>query len=78
MSILLDVENLPRLLDRGSDHGIKPGQLLTIFRPTIGKDGPVATIGTAKVYVVQPERSVVRIEGSVDAVNVGDLVAIHR
>lgn len=66
------------VLDRGSDHGIRAGQLLTIFRPTIGKDGPVATIGTAKVYVVQPERSVVRIESSIDAVYVGDLVAIHR
>ena len=66
------------VLDRGSDHGLRPGQMVTIFRPTIGKEGPVATIGTAKVFVVQPERSVVRIEGSIDAVYVGDLVAIHR
>ena len=66
------------VLDRGSDHGLRPGQMLTVFRPTVGKDGPVATIGTAKVFVVQPERSVVRIESSIDAVYVGDLVAIHR
>jgi hypothetical protein len=67
------------VLDRGSDHGVRPGQRLTIFRQTLpGGGGPVANIGTATVYVVRPETSVVRIEQSVDAVYVGDLVAIHR
>ena len=36
------------------------------------------TVGTATVYSVQPESSVLRVERSIDAVNVGDLVAIHR
>jgi hypothetical protein len=66
------------VLDRGSDHGLKAGQRLTIFRPTAGGSGPAATIGTGKVYLVRPETSTVRIETSVDAVYVGDLVAIHR
>lgn len=65
------------VLDRGSDHGMRPGQQLTIFRQTV-KDGPVANIGTATVYTVQPESSVIRIESSLDAVYVGDLVAVHR
>jgi hypothetical protein len=66
------------VVDRGSDHGIKPGQQLTIFRRTLREGGPVANIGTATVFNVQPESSVVRIESSLDAVYVGDLVAIHR
>ena len=65
------------VLDRGSDHGLQPGQQLTIFRRTV-PDGPIATVGAATVYAVQPGSSVVRIDRSMDAVYVGDLVAIHR
>jgi hypothetical protein len=66
------------VLDRGSDHGLQPGQQLTIFRRTLPEGGPVATVGKATVFTVLPESSVVRIESSLDAVYVGDLVAIHR
>jgi hypothetical protein len=65
------------VLDRGSDHGLQPGQQLTIFRRTV-PDGPIATVGAATVYAVLPGSSVVRIDRSMDAVYVGDLVAIHR
>jgi hypothetical protein len=65
------------MLDRGSNLGLQQGHRLTIFRRTVA-DGPVANVGTATVYAVQPESSVVRIESSVDAVYVGDLVAVHR
>ena len=66
------------VLDRGSDHGLHAGQQLTIFRRTLPDGGPVATVGKATVFTVLPESSVVRIESSIDAVYVGDLVAIHR
>jgi hypothetical protein len=67
------------VINRGSDHGLRQGQELTIFRHTLADgSGPVATIGAATVHVVRPETSVVRIERSIDAVYVGDLVAIHR
>lgn len=66
------------VVDRGSDHGLRPGQQLTIFRHTLPDGGPVANVGKATVLTVLPESSVVRIESSVDAVYVGDLVAIHR
>ena len=65
------------VLDRGSDHGLRPGQQLTIFRRTVA-DGPVATSARRRSTRVQPESSVVRIDRSIDAVYVGDLVAIHR
>jgi hypothetical protein len=66
------------IVDRGSDHGLRVGQMLTIFRPTVGGAGPVTQVATARVYAVKPESSTVRIESSMDAVHVGDLVAIHR
>ncbi|MGH9373150.1 MAG: hypothetical protein ACRD15_16640 [Vicinamibacterales bacterium] len=66
------------ILNRGGDHGLQAGQLLTVFRKAAGPSGPVTTIGTAKVYVVLPETATVRIEKSMDAVYVGDLVAVHR
>jgi hypothetical protein len=66
------------VVDRGSDHGIKAGQRFTIFRQTAGGAGPVAKIGEATAMAVNPETTVVRIEKVVDAVVVGDLVAIHR
>jgi hypothetical protein len=65
------------VVDRGSDHGLRPGQQITIFRRTID-GGPVSTVGAATVYSVQPESSVIRIESSLDALYVGDLVAVHR
>ena len=65
------------ILDRGSIHGIRPGQQLTIFRRTVA-DGPVANVGRATVFGLESESSVVRIDSSIDAVYVGDLVAIHR
>jgi hypothetical protein len=65
------------IVDRGSDHGLRQGQQLTIFRRTVA-DGPIASVGVATVFSVQPESSVVRIDRSTDAVWVGDQVAIHR
>jgi len=66
------------LLNRGSDHGVIPGQAITLFRDAPGGGGPVLTIGTATVMRVFGQTSVVRIDYSTDAVWVGDLAAIHR
>lgn len=65
------------VLDRGSDHGLRPGQRVTIFRPW-PSGGPVLRIGEATAMIVGPETSTVRIEQSSDAIYVGDLAAIHR
>jgi hypothetical protein len=66
------------VVDRGSDHGIKPGQRFTVFRTTGGGSGPIAKIGEATAMVVRPDTTVVRIDKVIDAVSVGDMVAIHR
>jgi len=64
------------VIDRGSDHGLKAGQRLTIYRNASG--GTIFRVGDAAVVTVHPDSSLVRILSSHDAVYVGDLVAIHR
>jgi hypothetical protein len=66
------------VLDRGSDHGLRPGQRLTVYRTTAKGSGPIARIAEATAMVVHPETTVIRIDKTTDAVVVGDLVAIHR
>ena len=66
------------VLDRGTDHGVRPGQRATVFRATLGGAGPVVRIGEATAMVVRQDTSVVRIESSRDAVYVGDRVALHK
>lgn len=63
-------------LDRGSDHGLRPGQRLTIFRTP--PDSPIVRVGDATIVAVNPESSTIRIGETRDAVYVGDKVAIHR
>jgi hypothetical protein len=64
------------VIDRGSDHGLKAGQRLTVYRNSGG--GTVFRVGDAAVVTVHPETSLVRILASHDAIFVGDLIAIHR
>ena len=66
------------VFDRGSDHGLRNGQRLTIFRETAGGLGPIARVGEATAMIVSPETTMVRVDKATDAIYVGDLVAIHR
>lgn len=66
------------VLDRGSDHGLRPGQRLTVFRDTVGGAGPVVRVGEAIALVVRPDMSLVRIESSRDVVYVGDRIAPQK
>ncbi len=65
-------------VDRGSDHGLQPGQRLTIFRTTMAGAGPVWPIGTATALVIGTATSVFRIDTANDVVWVGDLIAVQR
>jgi hypothetical protein len=66
------------VLDRGTDHGVRPGQRATVFRATLAGAGPVVRVGEATAVIVRQTTSVVRIESSRDAVYVGDRVALHK
>jgi hypothetical protein len=66
------------LINRGSDHGLRAGQALTIFRDTLQGAGPAMTVGEGTILSVRPQTALIRIDASHDAVYVGDMAAIHR
>jgi hypothetical protein len=66
------------LINRGTDHGLRAGQTLTIYRETMNGLGPVLNVGTGTILSARPETSLFRIDASHDAVYVGDKAAIHR
>ncbi|MBA3231460.1 MAG: hypothetical protein H0T05_01455 [Acidobacteria bacterium] len=65
------------VLNRGSNHDVRPGQRLTVFRPVV-EGGPVELVAEATVITVSPATALVYIDSSRDAVYVGDSVAVHR
>ena len=64
--------------NRGSDHGLRPGQRLTVFRYTANGAGPIYRVATATAMVIKPESSLIRIDTAATPIYVGDLVAVHR
>jgi hypothetical protein len=69
---------LVMLMNRGSDHDVRAGQSLTIYRETLDGQGPIIDLGRATVLSVNAQSAMVRIESSRDVIYLGDLVAIHR
>jgi len=66
------------LINRGSDHDVRAGQTLTIYRETMGGAGPILTVGSGTILSVRPQTSLMRIDASRDAVFIGDKAAINR
>jgi hypothetical protein len=66
------------LIDRGSDHGVKPGARYAVYRD-IGSAGmPLAAIGEAVVLTAGKTMALTRITRARDAVLSGDYVAPRR
>ena len=66
------------IVNRGSEHDVRAGQGLTVYRETLGSGGPLLTVGTATVLSVRPQTSLIRIDAAREAIFLGDLIAIHR
>lgn len=66
------------LMNRGTDHDIRAGQTVTIFRETMEGKGPLLEVGQGTILSVRPQTSLIRIDATREAVYLGDLVAIHR
>lgn len=69
---------LVMIVNRGSEHDVRAGQGLTVYRETLRGGGPLLTLGTATVLSVRPQTSLIQIDSARDAIFLGDLVAIHR
>lgn len=65
------------VIDRGSNHGLKPGQHVTIFRRLSGSEG-VNVIAEGVAALVLTDSATVRVDRGQQAIYPGDLVAIHR
>jgi len=66
------------VIDRGIMQGVQRGQRLTIFRRPQGDAGRPLTIGDGVVIALRADSATIRIERATDAVQSGDLVALHR
>ena len=66
------------LINRGTEQGVRAGQTVTIFRPTMDGMGPVLDIGRATILSVRQKTSLLRIDSSRDAVFIGDLAAFGK
>lgn len=66
------------VIDHGIMQRVQRGQRLTIFRRPQGANGMPLTIGDGVIVAVRADSATIRIERAVDAVMVGDMVALHR
>jgi hypothetical protein len=79
------------VLDRGSLQGIRPGQHVTLFRPTSGGAGGASMyrgtgktpsgfvrVGEATAMLVRPGTTTLRVDRSDGVIYVGDVGAINR
>ena len=66
------------VIDHGIMQGVQRGQRLTIFRRPQGANGMPVTIGDGVIVAVRADSATIRIERVIDAVMVGDMVALHR
>ena len=66
------------VIDKGLTWGARRGLQLTIFRRSLGGEGAVTTIGSAVIVAVNADTATIRIDRAVDAISVGDSVALHR
>ena len=66
------------VIDKGLTWGARRGRQITIFRRSLGGEGAVTNIGSAVIVSVNADTSTIRIERAIDAIAVGDSVALHR
>lgn len=64
------------IIDRGSDHGVRPGTRFVVLRDK--QEGPLVEIGEGIVLQVRPATSTAQITRARAAVSTGDFVAIAK
>ncbi len=65
------------VIDQGSDERLRIGQRVTIFRRVYGEAGPISVLGEATIVAIAQHSATIRLDGSRDAVQIGDKAAPH-
>lgn len=65
------------VIDQGSEDRLHIGQRVTIFRRVFGAKGPISVQGEATIVAIAEHSATIRLDGSRDAVQVGDQAAPH-
>ena len=63
------------VIDRGSEHGVRVGQRLTLFRRRGRSAARPDVVGDAIVVAVRTDSATIRIERVTDAISAGDWAA---
>jgi hypothetical protein len=66
------------VIDRGRNHGLQPGQRLTLFRRSAAGSRARSIVGDAIVVAVRFESATIRIVGATDVIEFGDWAAPQR
>src|SRR6185295_12020704 len=66
------------VIDRGSEHGVRAGQRLTLFRRRARDAAKPDVVGDAIVVAVRTDSATIRIESVNDAISSGDWAAPQR
>jgi len=75
---MLGVPRRLMVIDRGSDHGIRVGQRLTLFRRQERDATTPEVVGDAIVVAVRTDSGTIRVERATDAISPGDWAAPQR
>lgn len=65
------------VIDRGSDHGLRAGQRMTLFRQK-GEGLQRVIVGEAVVIALRSDSSTIRVDRATDAIEFGDFAAPQR
>ena len=66
------------VIDQGTDHGIRVGQRLTLFRPATGRARRPSIVGDAVVVALRSDSATIRVEHAYDVIARGDSAAPQR
>jgi hypothetical protein len=66
------------VVDRGSDHGVEPGDRFVVYRNRGQAENFLYDLGEAVAVDVKPETSTLQVMVSRDYFTAGDLVAIRK
>ena len=75
---MLGVPGRLMVIDRGSEHGIRVGQRLTLFRRQSRRATAPSVVGDAVVVAIRTDSATIRVERATDAIAFGDWAAPQR